>query len=316
MITLAPRIRAALVAATATLALGCAAVPARAALPQLGGSVDLASYKPNAAADGAASSDQAGTAVAAAGDGNGDGLADGIGGAPNADANARRDSGSAFVVFGRADGASLDLGRIGSGGGFRIDGAATTDRLGAAVSPAGDVNGDGLADVIVGARFADPAGRLDAGAAYVVAGKAAGATVDLSSPGTASYAANGAAAGDGAGAALAQGGDLDGDGRGELLLGAPGAGNNGRAGSGSAYVLLGVDAGGTHDLAALDATWRIDGAAAGDQAGSSLAAGSHVNSDGRVDLVVGTPFADRSRADTGGARLLYGGRFAGSVDLA
>src|SRR5919199_928536 len=213
MITLAPRIRAALVAATATLALGCAAVPARAALPQLGGSVDLASYKPNAAADGAASSDQAGTAVAAAGDGNGDGLADGIGGAPNADANARRDSGSAFVVFGRADGASLDLGRIGSGGGFRIDGAATTDRLGAAVSPAGDVNGDGLADVIVGARFADPAGRVDAGAAYVVFGKASTGAVDLANLGTQGFRIDGGTAGDRAGTSVAGARDVSGDGR-------------------------------------------------------------------------------------------------------
>src|SRR5919199_934549 len=145
MITLAPRIRAALVAATATLALGCAAVPARAALPQLGGSVDLASYKPNAAADGAASSDQAGTAVAAAGDVNGDGLADVIVGARFADPAGRVDAGAAYVVFGKASTGAVDLANLGTQG-FRIDGGTAGDRAGTSVAGARDVSGDGRPD--------------------------------------------------------------------------------------------------------------------------------------------------------------------------
>ncbi|MEA2428343.1 MAG: hypothetical protein QOF37_1971, partial [Thermoleophilaceae bacterium] len=101
---LVPRTTPALAGLLAVLALGCASVPAHAALPQLTGSMDLANAKPNAVVDGGARSDGAGQAVADAGDVNGDGLEDTIVTAPYADPNGRRDAGSAFVVFGRADG--------------------------------------------------------------------------------------------------------------------------------------------------------------------------------------------------------------------
>src|SRR5215208_2128627 len=141
--TLPSRMKAPLVGLAAVIALGGFAVPADAALPQQAGSVDLANAKPNATADGAAGSDQRGTVVAVAGDVNGDGLGDTIVGAPQADPNGRRDAGTAFIVFGRLDASSLDLSKIGQSGGFRIDGAVTTDRLGTAASRAGDMNGDG-----------------------------------------------------------------------------------------------------------------------------------------------------------------------------
>src|SRR3954469_1604969 len=83
-----------------------AAAPAQAALPQLSGSIDLASRAPNVVVDGAGTSDGSGQVVADAGDVNGDGVEDAITTAPFADPGGRRDAGSAFVVFGRADGAS------------------------------------------------------------------------------------------------------------------------------------------------------------------------------------------------------------------
>src|SRR4051812_38322346 len=162
------RFKPALAGLLALTAFGVPA-PVDAALPQVSGAVDLASAKPNATIDGAARTDLAGSSVARAGDVNGDGLADVIVGAIQADAHGRRDSGSGFVVFGRADGASVDLARLG-GGGFRIDGALAGDHMGWAVAPAGDVNGDGYDDVVIGARDADPRGRANAGAAYVVFG--------------------------------------------------------------------------------------------------------------------------------------------------
>ena len=90
------------------IALACTAslaAPAHAALPQLSGSVDLASQKPNAELDGTAASAGSGQVVADVGDVNGDGLADAVTTAPYADPRGRRDAGSVFVVFGRADGA-------------------------------------------------------------------------------------------------------------------------------------------------------------------------------------------------------------------
>ncbi len=444
------RIKLLATATTAVAALACA--PAHAALPQLSGSLDLATPAPNAVVDGAVRSDGSAQVVADAGDVNGDGLEDAIVGAPYADPNGRRDAGTAYVVFGRADGQSIDLARLGTGG-FRIDGAQQGDHLGWSAAGAGDVNGDGLDDVVVGARdadnngrntsgsayvifgrrstgtvdtrnlgangfridgptgsrlgtavaggrdvdgdgrpdvivgapnadrngrtnsgsafvifgtastatvdtnalgpagyaidgaaagdqlqsvaltsdltgdgradtligapSADPAGRQDAGTAYVVPGQSASNAVDLAMPGSASYVAEGAVAYDGAGASVAQGGDLDGSGTPDLLVGAPWASNNDRWASGSVYVLLAPAAGGTHDLGALDATWRIDGAAAGDGAGYAIAGGGDLNADHRADLVVGSPYADsRGRSDNGSVRVLYGGGFGGIVDLA
>jgi hypothetical protein len=64
--------------------------------------------------------------------------------------------------------------------GFVINGEAAGDESGRSVSNAGDVNGDGLDDLIVGARYADPSGKSDAGKSYVVFGKANGSAIDLS----------------------------------------------------------------------------------------------------------------------------------------
>ena len=77
------------------------------------------------------------------------------------------------------DGTAVELSDIEAGsGGFVINGVSTDDRSGFSVSSAGDVNGDGLDDLIVGARGDDPNGE-QSGASFVVFGKADGAAVEL-----------------------------------------------------------------------------------------------------------------------------------------
>src|SRR2546423_945246 len=83
----------------------------------------------------------------------------------------RAGAGSAYVVFGKTTTAAVDLAALGSQG-YRIDGAASGDAAGGSVAGAGDVNGDGTADVVVGAGSADNNGRSTSGSAYVVFGKA------------------------------------------------------------------------------------------------------------------------------------------------
>ena len=120
--------------------------------------------------------DHAGYSVSSAGDVNGDGFADLIVGALGNDAGGNY-AGAAYVVFGAAGGiSSVDLDAVAAGaGGFKITGEYANDRAGFSVSSAGDVHGDGFADLIVGAADTDEGGN-QAGAAYVVFGAASGIT--------------------------------------------------------------------------------------------------------------------------------------------
>src|SRR5205823_7713383 len=119
-----------------------------------------------------AADDQSGRSVASAGDVNGDGFADLIVGANGADPNGSG-SGASYVVFGQATGfaANLDLSSLDGTNGFKLNGVAGRDDSGRSVASAGDVNGDGFDDLIVGALVADPHGTAS-GASYVVFGHA------------------------------------------------------------------------------------------------------------------------------------------------
>ena len=115
--------------------------------------------------DGVSADDYSGRSVASAGDVNGDGFADVIIGA--------RGLGSSYVVFGKASGLApkLKLSSLDGSNGFRLDGVSAGDSSGRSVASAGDVNGDGFADLIIGALRADPGGKSGAGSSYVVFGR-------------------------------------------------------------------------------------------------------------------------------------------------
>jgi hypothetical protein len=193
--------------------------------------------------------------VAGAGDVNGDGIADLLFGVPAASVGGSDDAGETFVVFGRADGFDADFqlpsllpGGGGDGSaGFVLEGASVAAASGTSVRGAGDVDGDGHADLMVGAPgVSDDA----AGSAFLVFGADEfPATVDLSSL----FAANGgdgsvgvvfegesgAVAGPGnAGRSVAAAGDVDADGFADVLVGAPDQTADGHAGEGGAAYLL------------------------------------------------------------------------------
>jgi hypothetical protein len=203
-------------------------------------------------------------------------------------------AGAAYVVFGKASTTPVDLLTFGLPGvghpGFRIDGAQTQD-FAYEVSGAGDMNGDGLADVIVGADGADNNARLGSGSAYVVFGKSSTDAVQLAtfgSPvGNAGFRIDGAAAGDQTGTAVAGTGDVNGDGRSDVVVGAPETDVNGD-GSGSAFVVFGSSSLTTVDLAALGTRgYRMNGAGTRYWAGVSVGGAGDVNADGRPDTIVG-----------------------------
>ena len=213
--------------------------------------------------------------------------------------NERDSSGSAYVVFGQRSTATIDLASLG-GGGFRIDGAAQGDVAGFSVSAAGDVNGDGLADVVVGAPEADNNLREQSGSAYVVFGQRTTAPVDLSALGGRGFRIDGASGSEFAGWSVADAGDVNGDKRRDVLVGAPFAANDEldiapegfeRSQAGSLYVVFGRAAATNVDLAALgNRGFRIEGPEQVSRVGWSAARAGDVNRDGRSDVLVGAPF--------------------------
>lgn len=259
--------------------------------------------------------DSAGFQVGCAGDVNDDGRDDVLVGAFGAGANERSVSGTAYVVFGKADTADVDLTALGDGG-YRIDGAAAGDRVGIAVDGVGDLNDDGLADVIVGANGADNNSRSGSGSAYVVFGKRGTAAIDLASLGERGFRIDGTAAGDQAGFSVSDAGDVNGDGSPDVTIGAFLADPQGRANAGAAYVVFGRGAGGgTVDLADPgDDGFELSGAAPGDRTGTSARGAGDVNGDGRDDLLVGGD--QGANGGPGVAYVVFGKSGTAPVDLA
>jgi len=237
--------------------------------------------------------DNSGFSVSGAGDVNGDGFGDLIIGAPEVALGAYfGNSGESYVVFGRADNTTLNLSNLGAGG-FVIEGNRGGNLSGASVSGAGDVNGDGLADLIVGARGADPDGNNNAGSSYVVFGKSDSSPVDLLNLDTGGFRIDGIDAGDLSGASVAGAGDVNGDGLSDLIVGAPYRYRGSLGLVGESYVIFGKANTSPVDLAQLGAGgFRIEGVNAGDSSGNSVSGAGDVNGDGLADLIVGARGAD------------------------
>jgi hypothetical protein len=264
------------------------------------------------ALNGIASQDLAGASVSEAGDINGDGVPDFVIGAPLAKASGLA-VGQTYVIFGRDTGSDPFPANLNLDGtnGFTLNGVALSDNAGWSVGAAGDVNGDGVDDLVIGARFADPNGDKS-GQAYVVFGSQTpfSASIDLSSlDGTNGFAINGAAAGDNLGWSVSGAGDFNADGFADILLGAPGADANGTD-SGAAYVVYGSDQGfnATLDLATLSADEGtiLAGVNPGDEAGWSVSQAGDVNQDGGDDVIIGSPSAQPNGSAPGASYVVFG----------
>jgi hypothetical protein len=221
---------------------------------------------PETTLTGEATNDAFGSPVAGAGDVNADGYDDLLVGARLHD-SAGADAGRAYIYLG-GPGIALDPSPDAV-----LDGAAMNDHFGAAAASAGDVNGDGFADVVIGAfGYAS-----NTGAAYVYLGGPAGL-------GTAAAGIMiGEAPFDAFGAVVAGVGDLNDDGFSDILVSATSAAGGGMY-RGRVYLFLGSGA------ATLDVTGDLvlSGASDGDYFGASLGA-ADLNGDGHMDVAIGAP---------------------------
>ena len=234
--------------------------------------------------------ENSGISVASAGDVNGDGFDRSHHRRPGASPNGYS-SGASYVVFGQAGGfaAEIDLADLDGTNGFKISGEAAGDFSGFSVASAGDVNGDGFDDLIIGAPDADRI-TLRGQLRGVRAGGWLCRQDRAFRSGWNERLPDQRRGGIHTGVSVASAGDVNGDGFDDLIIGATNADPNG-TGSGASYVVFG-QAGGfaaNVELSDLDGTngFQINGEAAGDYSGLSVASAGDVNGDGFDDLIIG-----------------------------
>jgi hypothetical protein len=239
--------------------------------------------------DGENAGDNFGFAVAGAGDLNGDGYGELVVGAYNADPGARMNAGAAWVYYGSPTGVSSTAARV-------LEGVAASDLFAYSVAGAGDVDGDGYAELLIGSNSGSLRGVTNGGTATIYQGSATGISADPS------LVLGGDTMGDGFGVSVASAGDVNGDGFNDIIVGAWSGARPSGVDAGSASIFHG----GATGLSSTPAL-VLSGAVNGDYFGRTIAGGGDVDNDGYSDVLVGAYYADfMGRSDAGTTSLYLG----------
>ena len=243
------------------------------------------------------------------GDVNNDGVDDLVISAVGGDPRGRNAAGETYVFLGPLSGRTIDP----ASADMFILGIEAGDQSGVDVA-VGDLDNDGVGDLVIGAKGGDPGGKVDAGETYVLFGPLSAGTIDLRTVDP-DVTITGIAAGDFLGQGVAVG-DINGDGVDDLLMGALLADPGDKTDAGQTHVIFGPLSAGVIDLAATAPDITVRGIGAGDLSGIGLDSGD-VNNDGQDDLVIGAATADPGgKPDAGETYVLFGPLSAGTIDLA
>ncbi|UJL34966.1 FG-GAP repeat protein [Cylindrospermopsis raciborskii Cr2010] len=275
--------------------------------------------------------DNLGYSISNAGDINGDGINDIIIGAPLSDPNDQSNAGNSYIVFGSNNGFAniIDISTLDGINGFTVNGGGIGDQSGRSVSAAGDINGDGIDDLIIGAPFADSNGD-DSGAAYLIFGRRSFSslpTINPSNLGDNGFIINGLNPQDQLGYRVSGAGDINQDGFDDVIIAAPPnayvyppvTGDQ----AGKVYVIFGSEkfnpSNPNFDLNSLNGNngFVINGSRADDYLGVGLNRGGDFNGDGIDDLIIGSPFNDFNGFRSGQAYVIFGRKesFSSSLDV-
>ena len=242
-----------------------------------------------------------GWSVASAGDVNGDGYDDFLIGAPT-DGTGGTTAGKTYLILGKANGWVKNFDLVNAN--FSFIGERDDAYSGRSVASAGDVNGDGRDDFLIGAHK-DTEGGTDAGKTYLILGKAApdwGKDFNLANA-DASFI--GEDADDLSGFSVASAGDVNRDGYDDFLIGASGD-EEGGLNAGKTYLILGKANGWVKNFNLVNADFSFIGEDADDASGTSVASAGDMNSDGYDDFLIGASGDEEGGLDAGKTYLILG----------
>ena len=287
-------------------------------------------------------SGDSGYSVSNAGDVNGDGIDDLIVDEPVVDVIGGGIRGGSYVIFGSDSGFNdeINLANLDSNEGFNIEGTDGSSASTFSVSNAEDINGDGIDDLIIGDRSAEEINyyrngttySYNRGESYVVFGDANlgdSGNIKLDRlDGSNGFTIQGLGLNSGFGDSVSSAGDLNGDGFGDIIIGAPNAGSDSNNGDyyseGEVYVIFGgseIGSSGSLRLNQLDGGngLVISGVDSSTGFGRSVSSVGDLNSDSFDDLIIGSPFADVNNgnySDEGESYIIFGGNdgFAAELD--